>query len=101
MAIEYFWKLDGITGEAAASKHKGEIELHSWSWGAHNPTSIAGTGMSAGKVSISDLSITKRLDKASPKLLGFCVTGDHADEQPLLAASRPARRLRKTSLPSS
>jgi type VI secretion system secreted protein Hcp len=77
MAIEYFLKLDGITGESASSKHSGEIELHSWSWGASNPTSIHGTGLSAGKVSISDISISKPVDKGSAKLLELCCTGKH------------------------
>jgi type VI secretion system secreted protein Hcp len=77
MAIEYFLKLDGVTGEAAASKHSGEIEVMSWSWGASNPASMHGTGLSAGKVSFSDLSITKPTDKASAKLLELCCTGKH------------------------
>jgi len=77
MAIEYFLKLDGITGEAAATKHSGEIELHSWSWGASNPTSMAGTGLSAGKVDLADITISKPTDKASAKLLELCCTGKH------------------------
>lgn len=77
MAIEYFLKLDGITGESASSKHSGEIEVMSWSWGASNPTSIHGTGLSAGKVSISDITISKPVDKASAKLLELCCTGKH------------------------
>ena len=77
MAIEYFLKLDGITGEAAASKHTGEIEVMSWSWGASNPASMHGTGLSAGKVSFSDLSISKPTDKATAKLMELCCTGKH------------------------
>lgn len=77
MAIEYFLKLDGITGEAASSKHSGEIELHSWNWGSSNPASMHGTGLSAGKVSFSDLSISKPTDKSSAKLLELCCTGKH------------------------
>jgi type VI secretion system secreted protein Hcp len=77
MAIEYFLKLDGVEGETLSSKHAKEIELHSWSWGAHNPTSIHGSGLSAGKVSIADLNITKPVDKSSAKLLELCCTGKH------------------------
>jgi type VI secretion system secreted protein Hcp len=36
--------------------------------------------MSAGKVSMSDLVITKRVDKSSPQLLKLCVTGKTVDE---------------------
>jgi type VI secretion system secreted protein Hcp len=77
MGIEYFLKLDGLKGESASSKHPDEIELHSWSWGASNPTSISGTGLSAGRVTFGDLSITKPVDKSSAKLLELCCTGKH------------------------
>lgn len=77
MAIEYFLKLDGIPGESLATKHTGEIELHSWSWGASNPVHMAGSGMSAGKVSFADISISKPVDKSSAKLLELCCTGKH------------------------
>ena len=80
MAIEYHLKFGSIKGESAATKHKEEIELLSWNWGASNPTTIVGSGMSAGKVSMSDLSFSKRVDKSSPKLLELCVTGKHVDE---------------------
>ncbi len=79
MAIEYHLKFGTIKGESGSTKHKEEIELESWSWGATNPTSISGSGLSAGKVSMSDLSFTKKVDKASPKLLELCVTGKHTD----------------------
>ena len=39
--------------------------------------------MSAGKVSLSDLSFSKRVDKASPKLLELCITGNHVADATL------------------
>jgi len=80
MAIEYHLDVKGIKGESAATKHMEQIEVLSWSWGASNPTTIVGSGMSAGKVSMSDLTITKNVDKSSPKLLELCVTGKTVDE---------------------
>ena len=77
MAIEYFLKLEGIKGESTSAKHTDEIEIFSWSFGAHNATSIAGSGLSAGKVSFSDISISKPVDKSSAKLLELCCTGKH------------------------
>ena len=88
MAIEYFLKFGSIQGESQASKHKNEIELLSWSWGASNPTSVTGSGMSTGKVSMSDLSFTKRVDKASPKLLELLVTGKHIDDATLICCKQ-------------
>jgi len=83
MAIEYFMKIEEAPGESQSSAHKNEIELLSWSWGGSNPATIVGAGMSAGKVSMSDLSFTKKVDKSSPVLLALCVTGDHAKEATL------------------
>jgi type VI secretion system secreted protein Hcp len=88
MAIEYHLKFGSIKGESAATKHKEEIELLSWSWGASNPTTFVGSGMSAGRVSMSDLTITKRVDKASPKLLELLVTGKHADTATLTCSKQ-------------
>jgi type VI secretion system secreted protein Hcp len=80
MAIEYFLKLNGVPGESQASKHKDEIEVTAWSAGVSNPHSILGSGLSAGKASASELTITKIVDKASPKLLELCNTGKHIDK---------------------
>lgn len=78
MAYDSFLKLAGIDGESQKDKHTSEIELLSFSWGASNPTSAAhGTGMSAGKVAISDFSIMKVTDKASPTLFKACCSGQH------------------------
>lgn len=63
--------IDGVQGEGSS----GVIEVHSWSWGASNPTSIGSSGLSAGKVSMSDLSLMKRVDKASPQLFMSVVSG--------------------------
>jgi type VI secretion system secreted protein Hcp len=83
MAIEYFLKIGSIKGESQASQHKEEIELHSWNWGASNPTTITGSGMSTGKVALSDITITKNVCKASPKMLELLVTGKHVTDATL------------------
>jgi type VI secretion system secreted protein Hcp len=88
MAIEYHLKCGTIKGESASTKHMDEIELLSWSWGATNPTTIVGSGMSAGKVSMSDLSFTKHVDKSSPKLLELCITGKHMDDATLCCSKQ-------------
>ncbi len=86
MAIAYFLKLDGIQGECTQSKHKDEIDILNWSWGATNPVTPVGAGMSAGKVAMVDLHITKRVDKSSPKLLGLIVSGKHIGNAVLTCA---------------
>lgn len=78
MAVDYFLKLDGIQGESADDKHKNEIQLLSWSWGASNVSSVAGTGGSgAGKVDLSDLNVSIYFDKATPKFFKSICAGTH------------------------
>jgi type VI secretion system secreted protein Hcp len=73
---DYFLKIDGIEGESQDSKHKGEIELRSWSWCETNTGSSAyGGGGGTGKISMQDFHFTKKLDKASPKLMEACAKG--------------------------
>jgi len=63
-ASDYLFVLDGIPGESSSQGHEGTIEITSWSLGASNPTSAGSSGMSAGKVSYSDLSVMISLEKA-------------------------------------
>src|SRR6476620_1776695 len=76
--VDYFLKIDGIEGESGDDKHKGEIELESWSWGAtQSGTANIGSGMGAGKVVMQDFHFVMKLNKATPKLLEVCATGKH------------------------
>jgi len=76
--VDYFLKIDGIDAESADDKHKGEIELESFSWGQQQSgTSGRGGGAGAGKVMANDFNFVKKVDKASPNLLIGCATGQH------------------------
>lgn len=78
MAFDAFLKIDGIEGESPDSKHSKEIQLLSFSFGADQPgSSNTGGGAGTGKVNMHDLSVLKNVDKASPKLLVACATGQH------------------------
>jgi type VI secretion system secreted protein Hcp len=75
---DFFLKIDGIDGESTDDKHKGELEIQSWSWGATNQGTFgAGGGGGAGKADFSDITISKYADKSTPKLLKAVATGDH------------------------
>jgi type VI secretion system secreted protein Hcp len=75
---DYFLKIDGIDGESQDSKHKGEIQLTSFSWGANNDGSFSSNkGGGAGKVAMQDFKFTMDANKASPKLMLACATGQH------------------------
>jgi type VI secretion system secreted protein Hcp len=72
-----FLKLDGISGESTDSKHKGEIELQSFSLASGGGSHASGGGGSAGKVHVQSFVITKVIDKASPMLFKAAGEGKH------------------------
>jgi type VI secretion system secreted protein Hcp len=81
MASDIFAKIGDIKGESLDDKHKGEIEVLSWSWGVTNAGAMrGGSGGGEGKSTFSDLSFTHNIDKASPVLLQACATGVHLKE---------------------
>jgi len=77
-AVDFFLKIEGVDGESSDHKHKGEIDLQSWSIGAQNKgTHAAGGGGGAGKVTFNDFHFTMHVSKATPKLMLACATGEH------------------------
>jgi type VI secretion system secreted protein Hcp len=85
VAVDYFLQITGIEGESADAKHKGWIDVFSWSWGETNAAPPhAGGGGGAGKVAMQDLTFTSFMSKASPKLLLACASGQHVKEAKLV-----------------
>ncbi len=85
-AVDFYLKLDGIDGESADHKHKGSIDIESFScgvtqMGAHG----AGGGGGAGKASFNDFHFTMKVNKATPKLMLACATGEHIKKAVLIA----------------
>ncbi|HAF13941.1 MAG TPA: type VI secretion system tube protein Hcp, partial [Blastocatellia bacterium] len=81
MAVtDFFLKLDGIKGESTDSKHKEELEIESFSWGATNSGSFSnapGAGGGTGKVNFQDVHFTKKADKSSADIMFHCASGKH------------------------
>ncbi|MEW6730064.1 MAG: type VI secretion system tube protein Hcp [Acidobacteriota bacterium] len=80
MAIDTFLKIEGIDGESTDEKHKKEIEVLSFSWSVSQPTSASPStagSLSAERAQFGDLVIVKAIDKASPKLMEACCSGEH------------------------
>jgi type VI secretion system secreted protein Hcp len=77
-SVDYFLKIETIPGESKDTKHKDEIDLESFSWGATQGGSFAaGGGGGAGKVSMQDFHFVMKMNKSSPKLLLACANGEH------------------------
>jgi type VI secretion system secreted protein Hcp len=86
MAVDMFLKIKGdpYAGESADKKHKGEIDVISFSWGESNSGSSGyGGGAGAGKVNMQDFTFTMKTCKASPNLALACATGEHIPEATL------------------
>lgn len=76
--VDYFLKIDGIDGESQDAKHKKEIQIESWSFGAtQSGTHAYGGGGGAGKVSMQDFHFVSNVNTASPKLFQACASGEH------------------------
>lgn len=91
MAVDYFLKIDGIDGESTDSKHKGEIELASFSWGVSQSGQPGrGGGRGAGKAQFQDFHFVAKTTKASPKLFLACASGQHV-KSALLTCRRAGR----------
>jgi type VI secretion system secreted protein Hcp len=81
VAARFFLRIDDIKGESADSKHKDEIEIESFSWGATQHVGFSsGSGAGAGKAEFSDFSFTMRQSVASPVLMLSCASGKHLKE---------------------
>jgi type VI secretion system secreted protein Hcp len=76
--VDYFLKIEGVESESTDSKHKGEIDVESFSWGeTQSGTAGHGGGGGAGKVQPQDFHFVKKLDKSSSRLFIACATGEH------------------------
>ena len=82
MAFDAFLKFDPvIEGGSTSSKHKGEIEVLSFSWNIKQTGTVGGGGGGgAGKAVPADFSIAKHVDKASPVLMVAVCSGEHFKE---------------------
>jgi type VI protein secretion system component Hcp len=75
-STSYYLKADGITGDATATGHVGEIQVNGWQFAVTRSVAAgAGGNRSAGKVACSDFSFTTLLSSASPGLLRANLTG--------------------------
>ena len=85
--MPYFLKIEGIAGESTDVKHKGEIDVESFSWGVSQSASpgASGAGGLAGKATFEDLNVVTPFSRASPRLLEACATGQHLPEAVLTA----------------
>ena len=77
-AADVFLKLDGITGDATDTKHKGEISILSYSQSFSNSATVSpGTSGGPGRVTCGAMTFLKNIDSSSPELIAHVTTGTH------------------------
>lgn len=87
--MPYFLKIEGIAGASTDAKHKGEIEVESFSFGITHETAAApgGGGVGAGRPKFEPLNVVTPFSKAGPRLLQACAAGEHLRSAVLTGAS--------------
>lgn len=92
MALDWFLKVEGITGDSTDNEHRDEIEVLTWSWGVINSVSSAGhVGAGLGRPAFQELHLVSRVGSASPHLFLACATGRHL-RWATLTGVRPGQR---------
>ncbi|POD54887.1 type VI secretion system tube protein Hcp [Pseudomonas syringae] len=86
MSIDAYLWIDGISGESTDSDCKNWIEINTFCLSASQ--SVSRTASSAGgatvaRVYLSDFSIVKLADSATPKILEACCAGRHIKQMKL------------------
>jgi type VI secretion system secreted protein Hcp len=84
-----FLKLDGVEGETGNDHYTEHLELQSFSWGASNNSSYStGTGPGVGAGQVHNMSFSKFMCKASPKLMERVIKGWTCDTGKLILCKR-------------
>lgn len=92
-ASSAYLKIGDIKGESTDDKHKDEIEILSWSWGTSEAAARSGLPSGPGA-----LTITKAVDKSSPKLMEASVSGRKIELMTVTLPPRPGQRARTVTL---
>ena len=87
-----FLRVDGVMGDSADARHRGEIELVGWSLAMVNAgaASMTAGGAASGRADFQPLKITQRVDRAVPALVQLGAAGQHV-QSAILACRRAGR----------
>ena len=75
-ADEIFVQIEGIEGESTAIGGPAAITAVAWNWGmTHESSTLSTSRYSESRADVQTLTFTHYLDRASPKLMEYCLTG--------------------------
>ncbi len=75
-----YLKIAGVDGESRIAGHEKEIEVSSLQFGAGAAIDTTSAGWAGGRVSMSEITITKQLDNSSTILLQKICAGTHYEK---------------------
>ena len=85
MSQDIFVNLTGIAGESQDVIHVNEIEVLTWDWSVNQPSNMhSGSSGGAEKSTVHDLTFEHYVDRASPNLIQYCLTGQHISDVTLV-----------------
>ncbi|KVN85514.1 Hcp family type VI secretion system effector [Burkholderia ubonensis] len=85
MAQDIFLRLTGIAGESMDASHSNEIEVLTWHWSVSQQSNMhMGSGGGAGRCTVDDLTFEHYIDRATPNLVQYCLTGKHIEHAVLV-----------------
>ncbi len=85
MAADILLDIPGVEGESKIKGFEGKIDVLSQSLGVSNPSSVQyGGGAGTAKANFQDLTIVKRVDKATPTFILKTANGTHFNKATLI-----------------
>jgi type VI secretion system secreted protein Hcp len=89
---ECFLRIDGVAGDSVDARHRGEIDLVTWSLGVTTPVApgSATGGASVGRPDFQPLKAVHRLDRAVPALIQLGAAAQHIPGA-ILTCRRPGK----------
>ena len=80
VSFSIYAQISGIDGESMDADHKDWIDILSFDYSMHQPTTGTGATRRRSDVVIEDIVLTKYVDKATPKLMEACAKGTNLPE---------------------
>ncbi|MES2920652.1 MAG: type VI secretion system tube protein Hcp [Verrucomicrobiota bacterium] len=91
--LRLFLKIKGIKGDSTDVGHEGEINAIAFSSAIQNIVSTSGSGASVGRPKVSEITVTKMVDKTSPLLFVYCASGKHLANAEITVANTGGEKL--------